>query len=115
MTHLSTVTMTHPKAAKPITVPRHEVENMQRKGWQVATPLIDFEAAVGGTGDLFTALFLARHLAGRPLPDCLSLAVSALYAVLQETRRQGRREMALVTAQEALVQPPEVFPPVLIA
>ncbi len=84
------------------------------KAWQVATPLIDFEAAVGGTGDLFTALFLARYLAGRPLPECLSLAVSALYAILQETRRAGRREMALVAAQEMLVQPPEVFPPVLI-
>ena len=85
------------------------------KAWQVATPLIDFELAVGGTGDLFTALFLARHLAGQPLPECLSLAVSALYAVLQETQRQGRREMALVAAQEALVEPPDIFPPVLIA
>ena len=83
--------------------------------WQVSTPQLHFDIAIGGTGDLFTALFLARYLSDKGVADSLSLAVSGIYGVLEETKHQGRSEMALVAAQGYFAEPPSVFPAVRIA
>ena len=83
--------------------------------WQVATPQLHFDIAIGGTGDLFTALFLARYLSGKEAPDSLSLAVSGIYGVLEETQRRRQKEMALVAAQGLFAEPPNIFPAVRIA
>jgi len=78
--------------------------------WVVETPILDFAVAPNGAGDLLSALLLGRLLEGRPLPEALSLAVSSLFGVLSATRSLGRRELALVAAQEVFARPPQVFP-----
>ena len=76
--------------------------------WLVRTPLLD--TAVHGAGDLFSALFLGRTLRGAGLDEALSATVSSVHAVLAATAQAGAREMLLVETQDALADPPELFP-----
>lgn len=69
----------------------------------VETPRVDMPA--NGTGDSFAALFLGRFLAARDVADALGHAASAVCALLRATAARGERELALVTAQDALVAP----------
>lgn len=84
-----------------------------RAAWCVETSRV--AAPSHGTGDTFAALFLSRFLEKPDLSRALSLAVSSIHAVLEETRRLGRRELALIPAQEELVAPAVVFEAVALA
>ena len=75
--------------------------------WLVQTPMLALE--VNGAGDATAALFLAHLLRGAALAEALSMTASAVYAVLDETRRTSSREMRLVAAQESFVEPPHRF------
>jgi len=74
--------------------------------WRVSTPLLPLE--VSGAGDLTTALFLA-HLAADGPRVALSRTAASVHAVLEATLAGGRRELALVAAQEAIAHPDERF------
>lgn len=71
--------------------------------WQVETPLID--QAFVGSGDLTTAVFVARLMSGLPLPEVLALTGDSVYGILQATQESGSSELAIVAAQEELVNP----------
>ena len=64
-----------------------------------------------GCGDLFAALLTGHALLGpgaalpEGLPGILARATGATLAVLQETRAQGRRELAFVAARRSLEAP----------
>lgn len=58
-----------------------------------------------GTGDLFSALVLARLLEGRDAQHAVSRAAAAVLEVVAATVRLGREELALEAAQRAIVQP----------
>ena len=75
--------------------------------WLVQTPLLALE--LNGAGDATAALFLAHVLRGETMAQALSLTASAVHAVLEETYRTGSREMALVSAQQDIVEPPRRF------
>ncbi len=77
------------------------------EAWLVAVPRLSNSAK--GTGDLFTALFLGHYLQSRRPGDALGAAASAVFAVLAETKKAGRRELALVAAQDELVRPRRRF------
>ncbi|MDP1967169.1 MAG: pyridoxal kinase PdxY [Reyranella sp.] len=82
--------------------------------WRIATPLIGFEIAPNGTGDVVAALFSAHWLAGGGLAggdvaEALSKAASSIFAVLEATHELGERELQLVAAQDRLVSPPRRF------
>ncbi len=77
------------------------------EAWLVAVPRLSSSAK--GTGDLFTALFLGHYLQSRRPGDALGAAASAVFAVLAETKKAGRRELALVAAQDELVRPRRRF------
>lgn len=77
--------------------------------WQVATPRLAFSPEPSGTGDLLAALLFGRLLSGYLVPEALDLAVSGLFAVLERTWSERRRELALVAAQDAMVAPPRRF------
>ncbi|MBI3444489.1 MAG: pyridoxal kinase PdxY [Magnetospirillum sp.] len=79
--------------------------------WMVRTPLLRFKIAPNGAGDLLSALLLGHRLKGRALPEALSMAVSSLYGVLDKTRQEGGRELALVAAQNEIAVPTRFFPP----
>lgn len=68
--------------------------------WRVRTRRLDrrFE----GAGDLFSALFLAAFLERRAAPDALARAAAGAAAVLAATSALGRRELALIEAQDAM-------------
>ena len=71
--------------------------------WQVTTPLIDRKFT--GSGDLTTAIFLANLLETGDLGASLSMTASTVYSVLLRTHELGRRELALVQAQDDIVNP----------
>jgi pyridoxine kinase len=78
-------------------------------GWRVRTPKLPL--AVNGAGDLIGALFLHEWLASRDAPQALASAAARVYAVVEATARAGTRELALVSAQAALADPPLSFAP----
>ena len=77
------------------------------EAWLVAVPRLASPAK--GTGDLFTALFLGHYLKSRRPGEALGAAASATFAVLAETVEAGRRELALVAAQDEMVRPRRRF------
>ena len=84
-----------------------EMLAVSEEAWLVQTPMLALE--VNGAGDATAALFLAHLLRGAALAEALSMTASAVYAVLEETRRTGSREMRLVSAQESFGEPPHRF------
>jgi pyridoxine kinase len=76
--------------------------------WLVATPRLGIDAK--GAGDVLSALLLARLLAGDAPATALERAVAPTFAVVEATLAAGRRELALVAAQESLVAPARRFP-----
>ncbi|HYH38586.1 MAG TPA: pyridoxal kinase PdxY [Azospirillum sp.] len=77
--------------------------------WVVSTPRLPLDPPPNGAGDAVAALFLAHWLKTGDAAQALAQAASAIYAVFQETRRLGTRELALIPAQDELVRPSEVF------
>lgn len=75
--------------------------------WQVVTPMIDQRFT--GSGDLTAAVFLANLLSGEPLDIALSRTASAVYSVVHCTHALGRRELAVVQAQNDIAAPRHMF------
>jgi pyridoxine kinase len=76
--------------------------------WAVETPRLP--VVLNGCGDVTAAVFLAHLLRGAGLAEALALTAAAVFALIEETARRGRYELALVAAQEALVAPARRFP-----
>lgn len=77
--------------------------------WLCATPLLPLDPPRNGTGDAIAALFLGHYLRSESVETALSLAMSALYALLDITHRAGSREIQLVAAQDEYAAPTRVF------
>ena len=77
--------------------------------WRVCTPLIGFEVAPNGTGDMVAALFSAHWVGSGDVAAALGRAASSVYAVLEATRAAGERELQVVAAQDALAAPARRF------
>jgi pyridoxine kinase len=75
--------------------------------WAVTTPHLDIQ--LNGTGDVVTALLLAWWLRTGSVPEALSRAVSAMYALVAATHAAGTRELVLVEAQDQLLAPTRRF------
>ena len=92
--------------------PDDQVEMMavsRDAAWRVTTPMIGFEIAPNGTGDMVAALFAAHWAGSGDAPGALGHAASSVFAVLEATRAMGERELQLVAAQDHLVAPPRRF------
>ena len=77
--------------------------------WRVTTPMIGFEIAPNGTGDMVAALFAAHWAGNGDAAAALGHAASSVYAVLEATHAMGERELQVVAAQDRLVAPPRRF------
>ncbi|HYH20557.1 MAG TPA: pyridoxal kinase PdxY [Azospirillum sp.] len=77
--------------------------------WVVATPRLPLDPPPNGAGDAVAALFLAHYLKAFDAAAALEQASAAIYAVFEETRRRGTRELQLIAAQDELVAPRTVF------
>ena len=64
---------------------------------------------VSGAGDTIAALFFAHYLRSGKIDAALSAAASAIFGVLAKTAEAGAGEMQLITAQEEIVAPSQVF------
>jgi pyridoxine kinase len=79
-----------------------------RKGrFRVRTPRLPL--AVNGAGDAIAALFYAHYLRAGSVGEALSQAASSVFGILQRTANSGLREICLVTGQDELVMPTQVF------
>jgi pyridoxine kinase len=85
-------------------------------GWRVRTPKLP--VAVNGAGDLVSALFLHEWLGQRDAGAALARAAARVYAVVSATANAApataeakSRELALVSTQDALVDPLLRFAP----
>jgi pyridoxine kinase len=83
--------------------------------WTVETPRVPMDTPINGAGDTLAALLLGHLLHGMDPPEALSRAVSSVHAVIERTRAEGCRELALIAAQDVLVSPPRVFGAVRVA
>ena len=93
-------------------VPEGSIETLAVTGdgaWLCRTPLIDLDPPRNGTGDAIAALFLGHFLRSGSVASALSLAMSALYALLERTHAAGTREIQLIAAQDDYLQPPQIF------
>jgi pyridoxine kinase len=78
--------------------------------WRVRTPYLPFEPALNGSGDAVAALFLGHYLKTREAPAALGEAAAAIFAIVAATQSAGTRELQLIAAQEAMVNPVRRFP-----
>ncbi|CAA9363810.1 MAG: Pyridoxal kinase [uncultured Nocardioidaceae bacterium] len=75
--------------------------------WVVRTPELPLTPT--GTGDVTAALFLAHLLGTQEAPTALARTASSVFGILQATADLGRREIALVAAQDVIADPPMQF------
>jgi pyridoxine kinase len=99
-----TVLVTSVQREEPDTVEMLVVND--EGAWIVQTPLLPLKA--NGSGDVTSALFTAHYLA-TDAPTALGRTAASVFALLEETQRSGERELRLVAAQDAFVDPPRVF------
>ncbi|HET7724986.1 MAG TPA: pyridoxal kinase PdxY [Propionibacteriaceae bacterium] len=91
-------------------LPSDEVSMLAVTGegaWVVSTPKLP--PTFTGSGDITSAAFLASYLELRSVPEALARTAGIVYAVLEVTAESGHRELRLVKAQDALVNPPRTF------
>ncbi|MHB1008403.1 MAG: pyridoxal kinase, partial [Propionibacteriaceae bacterium] len=91
-------------------LPADEVSMLAVTGdgaWVVSTPRL--LPTFTGSGDITSAAFLASYLELRSVPEALARTAAIVYAVLEVTAESGHRELRLVKAQDALVNPPRTF------
>lgn len=77
------------------------------EAWLVSTPHID--QVFTGSGDMTSSVFFAHLLATSRLDHALKKTADIVYSVLEATAAAGRRELALVSAQEQIVHPSHSF------
>ena len=78
--------------------------------WLVMTPRLRLPEPSSGAGDLVAALLLAQHLRGLTPDAALRQVAASVFATLEASHAAGSRELRLIDAQDALVDPPRRFP-----
>lgn len=75
--------------------------------YRLRTPKLP--VAAHGAGDLIAALFLAHYLRTASAAEAMSRAAASVFGVLKRTAAMGVNEMALIEAQDELVNPGAKF------
>jgi pyridoxine kinase len=65
--------------------------------------------AAHGAGDTIAALFLAHYLRTGSAAEAMSRAAASIFGILKRTAATGGNEMALIEAQDELVNPSTMF------
>ena len=81
----------------------------ERDAWYVQTPFFEKPGAIGGSGDVATAVFLARYLAVKDLKLALEYTAGVMFGLFEHACQTGSNELQLIEAQDKLVNPPLVF------
>jgi pyridoxine kinase len=77
--------------------------------YRLRTPKLP--VAAHGAGDMIAALFLAHYLRTKSAAAAMSHAAASVFGILRRTAEMGSSEMALIEAQDELVNPTESFAP----
>jgi pyridoxine kinase len=77
------------------------------EAWLVTTPKIG--RPFTGSGDVTTAVFVAKLLDSGSLSGALAETASIVYSLLAATAASGQRELQLVPAQDEIVRPSTTF------
>jgi pyridoxine kinase len=75
--------------------------------WLVSTPRLP--RTFTGSGDVTAATFLVRMLRKRDVAAALAHTANVIYGVLAVTTNLGRAELALIAAQDEMVNPSHRF------
>lgn len=75
--------------------------------WIVQTPLLPLKA--NGSGDVTSALFAAHFKETGDAAAALSMTVSSVFELLENTLASGKRELQLIESQDAYVHPQHTF------
>jgi len=75
----------------------------------VTAPVLPFSSPPKGSGDLASALFLGYYLKCIDIVESIEKTIGALYSVLETTLSSGSKNLAVVSAQEAIAFPQERF------
>ena len=71
----------------------------------VSTQRLPLDPAPNGAGDCTSALFLGHRLAGESLESALSKTASSVFSLFEKTMAAGRRELAMIAAQDDFANP----------
>ncbi len=70
------------------------------KQWLVTTPKLKLDPMPNGAGDMTSALFLGRLLAGEKANTALENVAGSVFGVFEKTQFLGQRELVIVPAQD---------------
>lgn len=80
------------------------------EAWLIATPEVPMQIVANGSGDATAALFAAHWLrTAGDLKRTLEHAAEGIFAIFEATHAAGTRELALIAAQDRLVDPARRF------
>lgn len=71
----------------------------------IATPQLNMTIAPNGSGDMTAAVFTAKYLETRDLKQSLEHTAATIYAVFLKTQHLKQRELAIIQAQNEIVNP----------
>jgi pyridoxine kinase len=82
--------------------------------FQVTTPRFAMDPMPNGAGDVTAATILAHLLRGADLRGAVEQTAGALHDIFDQTQQAQRRELNLIRAQSAFLQPSQAFEVVCI-
>ena len=65
--------------------------------------------SVNGAGDAVAAMFFVHYLRSGNIAEAMARAGSAIFGILSKTAEEGEREIQIVTAQDEIVNPTQMF------
>lgn len=71
----------------------------------ITTPQLNMPIAPNGSGDMTAAVFTAKYLETRDLKQSLEHTAATIYAVFLKTQHLKQRELAIIQAQNEIVNP----------
>ncbi|MDR2793846.1 MAG: pyridoxal kinase PdxY [Treponema sp.] len=83
--------------------------------YRIKTPELPFPAIIAGSGDVTTALFLSHYLTtvmygeSGGIRQALEWVTASIYGIMEATYKAGSKELLVIEAQEALVNPNKMF------
>lgn len=79
----------------------------KNEAWMSQHPRYPFARQPVGVGELTSAVFVARRLAGDPVRAAFEHTAAAVHAVLKATYDAGRYELEIIAAQDDIAKPRE--------
>jgi pyridoxine kinase len=71
--------------------------------WRITTPEFNFNRIIAGSGDLTSALFLARYLESGDARKSLECTAGSVFGIMEAMYKSGRGELCTIGSQQELV------------